>query len=93
MPKKPLSELIKKNLLDIQYSKYLQYFNTCIILLFTYLIAVIIGFMTKQIHFNVTNEIIAVIVVSIPILSILLVLMSFSKKLMKVIFSLILNLV
>ena len=87
MPKKVLSEQVKKNLLDIQYSKYLQYFNTCIILFFTYFIALILGFMTKQISFNSLNEKMTVIVVSFAILSILLVLMRHFLMNMKAIFN------
>jgi hypothetical protein len=40
---------IKKNLLDLQYNKYLQYFTTTVILLFTYLIGVGAGFITGQV--------------------------------------------
>jgi len=48
-----LSDNIKKNLLDIKHQRYLQYFNTSTIILFTYIVGIIIGFITKQIdHSN-----------------------------------------
>ncbi len=70
MPKK-LSERTKKNLLDLQYNKFLQYYNTSIIILFTYLIALAIGFVTKQINYRDTGQLTLVVPISIGIITIL----------------------
>ncbi len=47
-----ISDNIKKNLLDLQYNKYLQYYNTSIIILFTYFIGLAIAIVTNQINYN-----------------------------------------
>ena len=47
-----VSDNIKKNLLDLEYNKNLQYFNSIIILIFTYIIGLIIAFLTNQIDYN-----------------------------------------
>jgi len=44
-----MNDRIKKNLLDLKYSKYLQYYNTTIILLATYLIGLSIALISNQI--------------------------------------------
>lgn len=63
---KKLGDKIKKNLLDLQYNKYLQYYNTSTIILFTYVIGVVIGFITfllfimlrfKDHQKNIVNEV------------------------------------
>ena len=38
-----MNYIIKKNILDLNYNKHLQYLNVCIVLLFTYLIGILIG--------------------------------------------------
>jgi len=40
---------INKNILDLKYNTYLQYFNTAIIIAFTYVIGIIIAIITYQI--------------------------------------------
>jgi len=55
---------IKKNLLDLEYNKYLQYFNTSIILLFTYFIGISIAVFTKQLDYNNWNRLVSVLVLS-----------------------------
>ncbi|MDD5086319.1 MAG: hypothetical protein PHV16_01060 [Candidatus Nanoarchaeia archaeon] len=70
-----ISDKVKKNLLDLNYNKYLQYFNTSIILLFTYIIALMVGFITRQINYNNLGQMIMVAVVSIIVISVLLLLM------------------
>lgn len=47
-----VSDNIKKNLLDLDYNKNLQYFNTIVILVFTYIIGIIIAFLTNQINYE-----------------------------------------
>ena len=64
MPEK-LHERTKKNLLDLQYNKYLQYFNTSIILLFTYFIAVSIAFITKQINYKEPQQLFFIFLLSV----------------------------
>ena len=46
------SEKIKKNLLDLEHNKKLQYLNTCIILLFAYFTGIIIAAFTNQINYK-----------------------------------------
>ncbi len=41
---------IQKNILDLEYNTYLQYFNTAIIIAFTYVIGVIIAIISYQIR-------------------------------------------
>lgn len=53
---KDLSDKIKKNLLDLHYNKNLQYFNTSIIILFTYFISIGVIFITKQIDYTTFNN-------------------------------------
>ena len=70
-----ISERLKKNLLELQYQKNLQYFNTTIILLFTYIIGVFIVFITKQIDYRNFNQLILIGIISIAFLSILILLL------------------
>jgi len=72
---KKLPDKVKKNLLDLNYNKYLQYFNTSIILFFTYIIAVLVGFITKQINYTNLGQMIMVAIVSIIVITVLLLLM------------------
>lgn len=58
---------IKKNLLDLQYNKYLQYFNTSVILLFTYFIGVGIAFVTKQVDYTNTKQLSVVAILSVAV--------------------------
>ncbi len=44
-----MTDLKKKNKLDLSYNKYSQSFNTTIIILFTVFIAVLLPVLTKQI--------------------------------------------
>ncbi|MBI4983125.1 hypothetical protein HZC32_00570 [Candidatus Woesearchaeota archaeon] len=60
-----ISDKVKKNLLDLQYNKYLQYYNTAIIILFTYFIGVFIAFITKQIDISKPGQFLSLSVISI----------------------------
>ena len=60
-----ISDKVKKNLLDLHYNRNLQYFNTAIILLFTYFISVGIVFITKQLDYTNFNQLLLVSLVSI----------------------------
>ena len=57
----------KKNILDLQFQKYLNISSTSIIIAFTYLIGVGIAFLTEKITFNRTS-ISALIIISISLL-------------------------
>ncbi len=59
-----MSDLIKKNLLDLSYNKYLQYFTTCVILIFTYIIGLIIALLSKQVNYNSFAQISFVLFIS-----------------------------
>ncbi|MBN1385595.1 hypothetical protein JW968_01300 [Candidatus Woesearchaeota archaeon] len=38
----------RKNILDLTYTKYLNYYSTTIIIMFTYLIGLLLALLTKQ---------------------------------------------
>jgi len=42
--------LLRKNMLDLQYNKYLQFYTTTIMIAYTYIIAVAVGTFTNQIE-------------------------------------------
>lgn len=63
--KKILSDKIKKNLLDIDYQRNLQYFTTTIIITFTYFIGVVIAFLTKQINYKNINQMVLFVFITI----------------------------
>lgn len=54
----------KKNIPDLEYSKYLQYYTTTIIIMFTYLIGTAIAIITKQVDYNNIFYLILLITVS-----------------------------
>ncbi len=41
-------DFLKKNLLDLEYQKYLQYFTTTIVAMFTFAIGILIAIFTGQ---------------------------------------------
>lgn len=45
-----MSDLKKKNKLDLSYNKYSQFFNTVIIILVTIFIAILLAILTEQIE-------------------------------------------
>ncbi len=65
------TEPVKKNLLDLQYNKYLQYYTTSVILLFTFLIGVVIAFFTKQLSLVDMRQMLLVGVFSIIVLGVI----------------------
>lgn len=75
-----LSEKVKKNLLDLQYNKYLQYYNTSIILLFTYFIGVAIAFITKQVSVNNVRQLFLVSITTVLVTSFIILLMLYFKN-------------
>lgn len=48
---------IKKNLLDLEYQRYLQLYTAVLILIFTYIIGIMVAFLTKQIDIKDVNQI------------------------------------
>ncbi len=82
LKKKELSINIKKNLLDIKHQKFLQYYTITIIVIFTYIIGLIISFLTKQIDYKNVNHVTIVSIISIILLSIaILPLLKFKSEL------------
>ncbi|MBI3033109.1 hypothetical protein HYY69_06550 [Candidatus Woesearchaeota archaeon] len=69
MKEKEISSDLKKNILDLQYNKYMQYFNTAIIILFTYFIGIGIAFVTKQVGYNNPPQLLIVAVISLGIIT------------------------
>ena len=71
-----MNDKIKKNLFDLDYNKYLQYFNTCIIIIFIYIIGLLVAIFIKQIDISKTNELLFLTFISLifflVILSVLL---------------------
>jgi len=80
MPDEKLPDRIKKNILDLHYNKYLQYYNTAIIIFFTYCIGIAIAFITKQIDYKNLNQLLSVGFVTISFVSIIITLMLKFKK-------------
>ena len=65
---KIVTEKIKKNILDLNFQKYLVMVSTSIIVAFTYFIGVGIALLTKQIMFNNTVAMIILGIFSVAIL-------------------------
>jgi hypothetical protein len=63
----------RKNILDLEFQKNLQYLNTSIILLFTYLTGVILALMTGQI--STMTQALLVITISAVLATIILMIM------------------
>ena len=78
-----ISDRSKKNILDLSYNRYLQYFNTCIILLFTYIIGIIIGLITKQINYLDSIQLLIAILVTIIAFGLFVILLSYFHKHLK----------
>lgn len=66
-----ISSKIKKNILDLQYSKYTQYYITTIIIFFTYVTGIFIAIISDQITSRL--QVIVASVVSFGVILILLV--------------------
>ena len=80
------SDEVKKNLLDLSYNKYLQYFTTVIVLIFTYITGIFIAFFTKQIDYKNGTQLLLIFFIStIFLMSSAVTLIIFKNKL-KIIF-------
>jgi len=78
-----INDKVKKNLLDLEYNKYLQYYNTSIIILFTYFIGVAIALITNQVNYKNFNQLFLVAIISIAIVSTIIILMLRWKSYLK----------
>lgn len=58
------SSKIKKNLLDLEYNKHLQRSNTYLIIIFTYLLGIMVAFITKQIDYKDLNQVLVMMLFS-----------------------------
>ncbi len=54
----------RKNILDLEHQRYLQFYNTTIIILFTFLIGIGISFLTKQINPKDYIQILGIVLIS-----------------------------
>ncbi len=80
-----ISFSVKKNLLDLEHNKYLQYFNTTIIVIFTYVVGLALAFITKQINYENTQQIAIVSLISLAFFLIsTLLLLRFKENLNKI---------
>lgn len=64
-----MDERIKKNILDLNYNKYLQYKITAIIISFTYMVAIVIAWITGQLNLGNYFQMLVVAIFSILILT------------------------
>ena len=71
-----MNDKIRKNILDLEYSKYLQYYNTSIVVLFTYLIALIVALFTNQIKYENYLQLSLFIPLSVLVIGIVYILLS-----------------
>jgi len=55
---------VRKNILDLNFHKYVQYKTTVLIFAFTYLIALFIPFFTNQLKINNLSDIILISIIS-----------------------------
>ena len=67
---------IRKNLLDLEYNKYLQYYNTSVIIFFTYLIGMIVVLFTNQIKYENYLQLSLFILLSILVIGTVYILLS-----------------
>ncbi|MBI4439988.1 hypothetical protein HY638_03370 [Candidatus Woesearchaeota archaeon] len=59
----------KKNILDLQHSRNLQYLNTAFISLFTYVIGIVIGFVTNEISYRNPEQVMMTAIISAIVVS------------------------
>jgi len=65
---------IRKNLLDLSYSKNLHYQNTSIIVILTFIIGLCVAVVTDQIDFSSTRKLFGLILISFLFFSVMLIL-------------------
>lgn len=57
----------RKNILDLKHNKYVQYYTTTIVLIFTYIIGLIIALTTQKITFKMAGIIIFISIIFLGI--------------------------
>ena len=60
--------IIKKNVLDLEFQKYLIIASTSVITLFTFLIGVALAFLVKELHFKDLGTMIPLSILSIIVI-------------------------
>ncbi|HIH26051.1 hypothetical protein J4476_04040 [Candidatus Woesearchaeota archaeon] len=66
-----ISDNLKKNLLDLEYNKNLQYFNTCLVIIFTYLIGLIFAILSRQVDISNFLQLVILIIFTLVFLLIM----------------------
>jgi heme/copper-type cytochrome/quinol oxidase subunit 2 len=78
-----LNKHTKKNLLDLHYTKYLQYYTTTIIIVLTYFVGLVIAFLTNQIDYMSSTQMLLVAFTTIAFLIVVVLLILSFKEHMK----------
>ena len=77
---------IKKNILDLKYQKFLQFYVVTVIGLITYFIGIIIALLTKQINIRDYSQIFLILLISSLVLGMsIFIMIEISNKLTKII--------
>ncbi len=77
------SAFVKKNLLDLEYNEKLQYLNTVVIILFTYVVGIALATLSGQINYQSKYHLVALTTVTLTILISTLVVVYYLRKNMK----------
>lgn len=59
---------LQKNILDLEYHTTLQYFTTTIILVFTYLVGLVIAFLTAQVTYTDAQQVSYIFFITLGVL-------------------------
>ena len=78
-----MKDKVKKNIFDLEYNRYLQYYNTAIIILFTYVIGIAIAFFARQIEFTNISQLFIIGLFSLFVSGIIIVFMIYCRNKMK----------
>ncbi|HIH47844.1 TPA: hypothetical protein HA297_06140 [Candidatus Woesearchaeota archaeon] len=65
MYKQKNQDIIKKNLLDLDHTTYLQYTNTATVIMFTYLVGLLVAWLTNQISFSEPKHALKIVALTI----------------------------
>jgi hypothetical protein len=64
---KKISSQVRKNILDLEHNKYVQYYTATVILTTTYFIGLLTLIITESINYNI-NKLILISIISVGIL-------------------------
>lgn len=78
-----LPDRVRKNILDLEYNKYVQHINTCAIAVITYVVGVGIALITKQIDYNDSRHLLAIFFGSLAFISSMILLIKNYKIILK----------